>query len=359
MTAPPDIATRLRAANPLPSHPPPSPRPTRSSGSRACRGTPASRRTRRSVRRPLLAGRASRCCSPEASPSRPRISVRYFDESGSKRLPTRVSKALVLGRGALRARRQAGARPDDHGLRLLVELGERPRVHDALRGPIGLLRRARGRREAGVGHLHPSFPSKPATLGGEQPWSLTLTPDMHAMLGRLSEAAVGETVRLVFEDGTSAALPMHGRWFAYAVAGTHTQPGHRPTELRFLRDGKLVRRSTLSPMSFNTLAEARALVPRATARWRRTPSGGSCSTRSRRRSAMAGFSHRTRALRDAASSLRSASGGPEGVGVRGTGHAVSRRPGGCRHGAPRSLAVAGALRRRYSWRRASAGSRAP
>ena len=192
------------------------------------------------------------------------ISVRYFDESGSKRVPPRVSKALVFGRDPLRARRQAGARPDDHGLRVLVELGERPRLHDAVRGSIGLLRRARGGREAGVGRpAIPSFPSKPATLGGEQPGASrsrrTCTPCSAASPWPRSERRCGWSSR----TARRLRCPMHGRWFAYAVAGTHTQPGHRPTELRFLRDGKLVRRSTLSPVSFNTLAEARALVPRS------------------------------------------------------------------------------------------------
>lgn len=261
MTAPLDIATRLRAANQVPH---PAARPPAEVLERILSAprTPVSRKTRRSVRRPLLlAGIALLLAGGIAIAAT--ISVRYFDESGSKRLPTRVSKALVFGAAhfgpvgklALDQTITAYAFSSNSasGRVYMTPYVDRSGFCAAL-SVVG--------KPVSVACI-PSFPSKPATLGGEQPWSLTLTPDMHAMLGRLSEAATGETVRLVFEDGTSTALPMHGRWFAYAVAGTHTQPGHRPTELRFLRDGKLVRRSTMSPLSFNTLAEAQALVPRS------------------------------------------------------------------------------------------------
>ena len=96
-----------------------------------------------------------------------------------------------------------------------------------------------------------------------RPWSVTLTPDMHAMLGRLLPSAQDESVRLAFEDSTTSELPKRGRWFAYAVTGTRTTAGHRPVELQFLRDGRVIRRIPLNPTTFNTLAEARTLVPRS------------------------------------------------------------------------------------------------
>jgi hypothetical protein len=54
---------------------------------------------------------------------------------------------------------------------------------------------------------------------------------------------------------------MHGRWFAYAVAGLHTQAGHRPAQLTVVHDGHSIRHRALAPANFNTLSAARALVP--------------------------------------------------------------------------------------------------
>jgi hypothetical protein len=262
MTVPIDIAARLRAANPLPGVPiadPPAGLLERiSSTPRAS----AERRRRRSARRPLLvAGIALLLAGGIAIAAT--ISVRYFDESGSKPLPARVSKAIVFGAAHFGP---VGTLDLDHTITAYAFTSSsadgRVYMTPYVKQPGFCAALAVVGKPVSVA-CSTGFASKPATLAGEQPWSLTLTPDMHAMLGRLSAAATGETVRLVFEDGTSTALPMQGRWFAYAVAGIHTQPGRRPTELRFLRDGKLVRRSTLSPVSFNTLAEARALVPRS------------------------------------------------------------------------------------------------
>jgi hypothetical protein len=99
------------------------------------------------------------------------------------------------------------------------------------------------------------------SAAGYQPWDIALTPDLHALLGRLAPRAAGDRVEMTFEDHTRQALPMHGRWFAYAIAGRHTQAGHRPQTLRIYDHARLVRSIPLQPESFNTLAAARALVP--------------------------------------------------------------------------------------------------
>jgi hypothetical protein len=84
---------------------------------------------------------------------------------------------------------------------------------------------------------------------------------MRTLLGRLAPGAAGDTVEVAFEDGTTDDAPMHGRWFAYAVAGERTEPGHRPRQLLVRNGDDIVRRFSMDPTSFNTLAEARALVP--------------------------------------------------------------------------------------------------
>ena len=66
------------------------------------------------------------------------------------------------------------------------------------------------------------------TMSGFQPWNFAFTPDIHALLGRLSPSAAGSSVEVTFEDGTNERIATHGRLFAYAVAGERTRAGHRP-----------------------------------------------------------------------------------------------------------------------------------
>ncbi len=191
------------------------------------------------------------------------ISVRYFDEAGSKPLPESVRRALE---GAV-------TRYGTHDSLLLGETIN-AYVFTTSTGS-GRVYMAPYRRTSGfcaalavVGKPVQASCSNDgagsvATLAGNgiQPWNLSLTPAMHALLGRFTPAGTGDKVEIGFEDGTSDAVPMHGRWFAYAVAGKRVEAGHRPVSLNMLHGDRIVRRVALDPISFNTLAAARALVP--------------------------------------------------------------------------------------------------
>jgi hypothetical protein len=257
------LTARLRAANPVPGTP--------AAGAPASvlehivatpqGGSPRRRHSGALVRRPLLA----LCvvlllaCGIALAAG---FSVRYFGDAGGKPLPAPVRKALTLA-------------ATTYGPADTLTLGDTVVAYvftsDAGRGTVYM---------APYDH-RPGFCAALAIVGkpvqagcdstagtiatttgqGVQPWGLALTPDMHTLLGRLAPTAAGDTVEIAFEDGTTDDAPMHGRWFAYAVAGKRTQAGHRPTQLR-VRDGKrVIRRISVDPIGFNTLAAARALVP--------------------------------------------------------------------------------------------------
>ncbi len=190
------------------------------------------------------------------------ISVSYFGDAGTKPLPKPVRQALLnaaahrspTDRLALANTVTAYAYTASTGKRTVYMT---PFVR--LQGFCAALQVAGKRVQASC----ISDSGALATVVGDygQPWDLRLAPDMHAILGRLAPAAVGDRVVITFEDGTTAAAPMHGRWFAYAVAGLRTQAGHRPSQLTVVHDGQVVRHRPLAAATFNTLAAARALVP--------------------------------------------------------------------------------------------------
>jgi hypothetical protein len=259
MSAHRDIAARLRAANPAPGTAhvePPAVLLARIAG------TPRERRPAprgRALRRPLLLACLALLLAAGLAVAAT-ISVRYFDELGSKLpAPVRSELAFTASHSGPVEKLDLEGTITAYAFTSSSASG---RVYVApYIGRSGFCAALAVTGKPVQATCSPTFAGQVETLGGLQPWSLALTPDMHAMLGRLSPAAAGESVQLAFEDGTTTELPMRDRWFAYAVADTHTRPGHRPVELRFLRDRRVVRRSSLSPTSFNTLAEARALVP--------------------------------------------------------------------------------------------------
>jgi hypothetical protein len=255
-----DVAGRLRAANPVPGLPriaPPA--GVLAQITATPRAGSARRRRHALIRRPLLAaclGLLALCGIVLAAS----ISVRYF-ESASKAPPSSVRKALAVA---------ASERyPTDQ-----VELANivTAYVFTSTLGSGTVYMAPYVHRDGFCAAL--AVPAKPvqagcafggaiATVssGGYQPWDFALTPDVHALLGRLAPRAAGDTVEISFEDGGSEPVPMHGRWFAYAAAGKRTMAGHRPTQLTVLAGDRVVRRESLQPTTFNTLAAARALVP--------------------------------------------------------------------------------------------------
>jgi hypothetical protein len=256
-----DVAERLRLANPVPVGPPPRWR--------------ARARNRRPILLVVIAALFAGGLAVAAT-----ISVRYFDESSARPVPAPVRRALTEAASHLRpsGRLELDATisaysfssSDGHGQVYVTPYSDLPGFCAALvvSGKAVHAACSDGLRSAA------------ATLsinGGLQQWSLALTPAMHALLGRLASSAVGDRVEITFEDGTSEKVPTHGPWFAYAVVGRHTQRGHRPVRVRVLDGDRLTKQFALEPVSFNTLAEARALVPtgngsrgqEAVARWLR------------------------------------------------------------------------------------------
>jgi hypothetical protein len=257
-----NVVARVRAANPVPGTPalePPAELLRRiASGPRS---EPARRRTAR-VQRPLLAALVTLLVAAGLAIAA-NFSVRYFVDSGSASLPDPVRKELV--------RAAAHIHPTD-SLTLADTVTAYAFTSGSGRGTVYM---------APYAHK-PGFCAALAVIGkpvkagcalggtlatvtgnGLQPWDFSLTPEMHALLGRLGPAAAGDTVQIAFEDGTTDDLPMRGRWFAYAVAGERTRAGHRPRQLSVLRGDREIRRIPLEPVNFNTLAAARALVPAA------------------------------------------------------------------------------------------------
>jgi hypothetical protein len=215
------------------------------------------------MRRPLLAaflGLLALCGLALAA----NITVRYFDAAGAKRLPPSVRKALQFGADHRRPTDRlafantvtayAFSSGTGGGTVYMTPYAALPGFCAALAVPGKAVQADCTETSGGIANIAGDF---------AQPWDIRLAPDMHALLGRLAPAAAGDNVRIAFEDGTTDDVPMHGRWFAYAVAGKRTQPGHRPTQLTVLRDGQVVRKRPLVPAYFNTLAAAEALVPKS------------------------------------------------------------------------------------------------
>jgi hypothetical protein len=257
-----NIAARVRAGNPLPGTPAVSGPAAvlerivatpRDASPRRPRATP--------FRRPLLALSALLllACGIALAAG---ITVRYFSETGSKPLPPAVREALERAthdrsptdRLALANTVTAYVLTSAHG-RSTVYMAPFAR----LAGFCAALAVAGEPVQASCVSTSGAI----ATVAGDygQPWDIRLSPDVHAILGRLAPSAAGDRVVITFEDGTTEDAPMRGRWFAYAVAGKQTHAGHRPSQLTVVRDGRVIRRRALEPTAFNTLAAARALVP--------------------------------------------------------------------------------------------------
>lgn len=194
------------------------------------------------------------------------ISVRYFGEGSSTPMPPSVRTALAYAashtepwdRLALADTIQAYtfASGDENGSVYMAPYASKPGFCAAL-----AVRGKTVQATCTSGWAPPFLATTSSAVAGIPRWSITLTPDMHALLGRLERGAVGDGVQLVFEDGTTVKMATRGPWFAYAVAGTHAQRGHRPVQIHILRNGRVRKRIALNPVSFNTLAEARAVVP--------------------------------------------------------------------------------------------------
>jgi hypothetical protein len=191
------------------------------------------------------------------------ISVRYF-ESGSQLPPPRIRVALEFAASNLHPT-DSLALGDAVQAYVITSANGRQTVYMApyahRQGFCAALQVANKPVRAGCTLVGGTHAIAALSADGYQPWDIALTPNLHALLGRLAPSAAGDRVEITFEDHTRQPLPMHGRWFAYAIAGRHTQAGHRPQTLRVYDHAKLVRSISLQPESFNTLAAARALVP--------------------------------------------------------------------------------------------------
>jgi hypothetical protein len=256
------VAERLRAANPLPRGSAAVPAADVLARIIATPRAASSRGRRGAIHRTVIvAGVVLLAAAALAIGAT--VSVRYFGGPASTRLPAPVERALVQ---AASHRFPGGPLALDRSIEAYAfssssasgRVYMTPYAHRG--GFCAAL--AIGGSPVQAGCADTTIASTAATTaGGLQPWGLALTPDMHALLGRLEPAAADDTVRLAFEDGTHETLPRKDRWFAYAVAGTRTQPGHRPVALVLLDGARVVRRFPLDPVSFNTLTEARELVP--------------------------------------------------------------------------------------------------
>ena len=232
------ITARLLAANPVPGTPSIDlPAALLAQIATLPRERASRRRVRALIRRPVLAVAVVMLllCGIALAAN---ISVSYFGDAGTKPLPKPVRQALLnaaahrspTDRLALANTVTAYAYTASNGKRTVYMA---PFVR--LQGFCAALQVAGKRVQASC----VSDSGALATVVGDygQPWDLRLAPDMHAILGRLAPAAAGDRVVITFEDGTTAAAPMHGRWFAYAVAGLRTQAGHRPSQLTVVHDG--------------------------------------------------------------------------------------------------------------------------
>ncbi|HEY1478860.1 MAG TPA: hypothetical protein VGF46_02465 [Gaiellales bacterium] len=256
-----DLATRLRAADPLPAPAPLAPpRDVLAQILASPRDAQARRRT--SIRHPLLASLAATLLLAGIALGAT-VSIRYFDGSGARSLPAPVRRALVTASthfapsGPLAFDQSVTAyafsSSDERGTVYMTPFAGKPGFCAALA--------VAGKPVQASCAGFSTTRLLATSIDGIQPWGLALTPDLHAVLGRLQPDAERDTVRIAFEDGSHVTAARRGRWFAYAVAGDRTQPGHRPVALQVFDGARLVKRITLDPMRFNTLAEARALVP--------------------------------------------------------------------------------------------------
>jgi hypothetical protein len=190
--------------------------------------------------------------------------VRYFADAGSPQLPGRVRSALEFAAThrsptdrlafADTVKAYAFTSSTGDGAVYMTPYARLPGFCAALAVPGKRVQASCASNSGGVASVATDF---------GRPWNLQLTPGMHALLGRFAPSAAGDRVQIAFEDGTKDDVPMRGRWFAYAVAGKRTQAGHRPVALIVLRNGRVIRHHALPPVSFNTYAAARALVPAA------------------------------------------------------------------------------------------------
>jgi hypothetical protein len=244
-----DIGERLRRANPVPVGPQAEP----SAGMVA--------RTRKPVLVALIAALFAAGIAVATT-----ISVRYFADSAAKPAPAPVRRALLAAAAHLApvGKLDLGetisaytfSSSDGNGQVYMTPYSDQPGFCAAL---VLTGKPVHAACSGGVRTAATTL----SVNGGLQQWSLALTPTMHALLGRLAPSAVGDRVEITFEDGTTEKVPTHGPWFAYAVVGQRTQRGDRPTRIRVLDGSRLTTQFALNPVSFNTLAEARALVPAA------------------------------------------------------------------------------------------------
>ena len=220
------------------------------------------------------------------------ISVRYF-ESGSQVPPDRIRVALEFAASNLHPT-DSLALGDTVQAYVITSANGRQTVYMApyahRQGFCAALQVTNKPVGAGCTLAGGTHAIAALSANGYQPWDLALTPNLHALLGRLAPTAAGDRVEIIFDDHTRQALPMRSRWFAYAVAGRRTQAGHRPQTLRIYNHTKLVRSISLQPESFNTLAAAPRSYPRATAHAAKTPSATTCSATSPPDSPTAGSS---------------------------------------------------------------------
>ena len=208
------------------------------------------------------AGAAPRACSCSCGIAlAANISVRYFADAGAKALPSPSAGTRDRG-GASLADRPAGTRGHGDRLRLhRAAAGKRHRLHD----PVRALRASARRSPSPASRCRRAASGPPGRSRRRRRLRPAVGPPArarHACAPRPPRAGGRRRRRrITFEDGTTDTAPMHGRWFAYAVAGERTRAGHRPAQLTVVHDGRSIRHRALAPASFNTLAAARALVP--------------------------------------------------------------------------------------------------
>jgi hypothetical protein len=255
-----DIPVRLRAANPVPGLPaitPPSELLARITS------VPREQVRRRSalIRRPLLVACVALlvACGIALAAN---ISVRYFDDPSSESIPPAVTKALEFAVARNHPLHQLRLTATVNAYVFTTESGSGKVYMSPYVGGTGFCAAlAVPGKSVRAGCMPGGGPVASVSMSGFQPWNFAFTPDIHALLGRLSPSAAGSSVEVAFEDRTNEKIATHGRWFAYAVAGERTRAGHRPIRVRVIHSGSEIWHEQLNPANFNTLATARALVP--------------------------------------------------------------------------------------------------
>lgn len=100
-----------------------------------------------------------------------------------------------------------------------------------------------GRRVVGAG-----------TALGAQVFQVGAKP-VWVVIGVMPAAREVSSVRVRFQDGTSARAPTNGPFFSYVVSGAHSRANRRPTALVGLTDGgKVGATQLLDPQTFNAAA---------------------------------------------------------------------------------------------------------